>query len=566
MSRNFSFDTTSNIYMSRSKFDQSHMVKTSLKVGKLTPVDVVEVLPGDGWYMKMRSLLRLSTAFLRPVMDNFYVDTYHFFVPLRLLYDDYESVFGNAAPNAYIDNDLGEFPKFEKGLIVPEKTVGDYLGLPTKGVTHKGVSVLKFRAFAEIYEQWFRNQNTVQPMFVQKGEVMDSEYPNGDEWSPSNYAGQLPYVSKKNDYFTSCLPAPQKGAPVNIGVSSFPALSAPVYSSTPSHGIGSAPLHFYNSGEISTSDLASPFIVTRTSVSSRDYIGAVDNNGTALSENAAALYPSNLWASIPETSLQSVNVNDLRFAIQMQKMLEKDARGGSRYREYILTHFGVANADARMQVPEYLGGMRTPLNLQQVAQTSEGTSTSPIGSLGAYSQSYSQSRFSKSFTEHGFVFTLAVVRYKHSYQQGIDKSFFRSKREDFYDPLFANLGEQPVYKSQLYGYAPSDAVPDNAPELTAEPFGYNEAYADYRYRPDIVTGEMRSNAQNSFDIWHFSDNYNNAPTLTQSFTDENPEFFRRTTAIGSEADVDDFLAQFYFDGYVLRSMPIRSIPGLVDHH
>lgn len=566
----YTFDTASGVSMRRSRLNQGHRVKTSMRVGDLVPIDVREVLPGDNWTTKEGHLVRLSTSYLRPVMDTAFMDVYEFFVPLRLLYDETESVFGNPSPNAYVQEDLGKFPTFEQ-ITVPEKTVGDYLGLPTNGLLPQGISVLKFRAFALIYDVWFRNQNTISPMLVQRGEVTASENPNNDPWSPSNYSGKLPKVGKKNDYFTSCLPSPQKGEAVSFSLG------------------GKAPLIFPDTVQVGGSPTflpvrdtggLSPMLIGLRSSTGGSYQGrgplSVDS-GNIYSPAGGDIVSSNpayaTWgvplsnargenlAYADLSNLSAINVNDLRFAFQLQKMLERDARGGGRYFEYILAHYGVRTADSRMQIPEYLGGKRTPLNLQQVAQTSQGTEDSPLGSLGGYSQTLGRSGYRKAFSEHGFIFTIACIRYEHSYQQGIDKSFFRSRREDFYDPLFANIGEQPVYRSQIYGYANA-----NSTGLKSHAFGYQEAWAEYRYAPDIVTGEMRSNAKNSFDVYHFADNYEGAPVLNEQFTNENGEFFRRTTAVDSEADVDDFIVDFYFDSYAYRVMPVRSIPGLIDHH
>ncbi|WGL31389.1 major capsid protein [Dipodfec virus UOA04_Rod_1011] len=559
----YSFDTVSSVRMSRSRLNLGHRVKTSMRVGELTPIDVREVLPGDNWTCHEGHLVRLSTSYLKPIMDNVFMDVYEFFVPLRLLYDDYEGVFGNASPNAYVQEDLGEFPSFDVPITVPEKTVGDYLGLPTKGSLPAGISVLKFRAFALIYDEWFRNQNTVNPMLVRKGEVGNTEEPNNEPWSPINYSGKLPKIGKKNDYFTSALPSPQKGAAVSFDIINGNP-HAPVLTSDSdfvSVGGSTVPIRYNAIGTGANGLQAVSQYMYRDSGSSPGQFaqGATSYGGGASPGIPSVyLYPSNLYADLSEVPFSAVNVNDLRFAFQLQKMLEKDARGGGRYREYLLTHYGVNNADSRMQVPEFLGGRRTPLNLQQVAQTSQGTSDSPLGSLGGYSQTLGRSGYRKAFTEHGFIFTVAAIRYEHSYQQGIDKSFFRSRREDFYDPLFANLGEQPIYRSQLYAYGESS--------LKEHAFGYQEAWADYRYAPDIVTAEMRSNATNSFDVYHFADNYANSPVLTEDFTNETATYFRRTTAVGSDADVDDFLVDFYFDCYAYRVMPVRSIPGLIDHH
>lgn len=580
MSRKYSFDTVSTVTMSRSRLNMGRRVKTSMRVGDLVPIDIREVLPGDNWTCHEGHLVRLSTAYLRPVMDTAFMDVYSFFVPLRLLYEDYEEVFGNASPNGYVQEELGHFPRFsDEGLNylnIASKSVGDYLGLPV-GYCLPDISVLPFRAFALVYEEWFRNENTVSPMLVQKGELSTTEYPNNNAWRPDNYTGKLPKVGKKNDYFTSCLPAPQKGAPVEFGIAGTAPVNVTGSFNYPVFMVNNDGLH----RKIFTPDLIDPLnnlVKGKTlGVSDTGFLSQDLESTFPASGHTSAAASMSLVAA-PNASLQSVrssgtvdlsnisavNVNDLRFAFQLQKMLEKDARGGGRYREYLLTHYGVHNADARMQIPEFLGGKRTPLNLQQVAQTSKGDSDSPLASLAGYSQTLGRSGYRKAFTEHGYILTVACIRYEHSYQQGIDRSWFRYKREDFYDPLFANIGEQPVYTSQLYGFFNSQ--PDGLKSVRDRVFGYQEAWAEYRYAPDIITGEMRSSAQNSFDVYHFADNYENAPVLNEQFTNENPTFFRRTTAIGEDADVDDFLVDFYFDTYAYRVMPVRSIPGLVDHH
>lgn len=577
----YSFDTVSSVYMSRSKLNQGHRVKTTMRVGELVPIDVREVLPGDNWTCKEGHLVRLSSAYLRPVMDTAFMDVYEFFVPLRLLYDDYEGVFGNSSPNAYVSEDLGEFPSFPSDITITSKTVGDYLGLPV-GTLPKGINLLKFRAFALIYEEWFRNQNTVSPMLVRTGEYASSELPNNNAWSPTNYSGKLPKVGKKNDYFTSCLPAPQKGEPVQFNITGadipvvagkthlFPTMYsnvlrvAPVSQNYDTLEPGLVGEAWANSNGKGPTPILLPLRNNLDAPSVTKSYEVAYGAGPDVTVSGSGLAPVNLWAKL-SGDVSAVNVNDLRFAFQLQKMLEKDARGGGRYREYLLTHYGVNNADARMQVPEFLGGHRTPLNLQQVAQTSAPTADSPLASLGGYSQTLGRSGYRKAFTEHGYIFTVACIRYEHSYQQGIDRSWFRNSRNDFYDPLFANIGEQPVYLAQLYGMASANQA-NGESDLKAHGFGYQEAWADYRFAPDIVTGEMRSAAPNSFDIYHFADNYDTPPALTQDFTNETDMFFRRTTAVGDNADVDDFLVDFYFDCYAYRVMPVRSIPGLIDHH
>lgn len=568
--RNFSFSHAPSVTMRRYPFDISHRVLTTLKVGKLTPIDVMEALPSDTYKVKCKYQLRLSTAFLRPVMDNFFLKLFHFNVPLRLLYEDYESVFGNTSPNAYVDSDLGAFPSFNGSISVKSGTVGDYLGLPVitsdapkNGALPKNLSVLKFRAFALIYEEWFRNQNTVSPMLVQKGEIGSFEVPSSAAWSPSNYCGALPSINKFNDYFTAGLPAPQKGAPVSLGTAVLPAQNLPLFNSsdeyTPQNT--NVPIKLMNIAGIPWSNgFHNVFINSGSSANNYALSGDSGVSPASAVGSPMALTWTNTYAALSEQPLSSINVNDLRFAVQLQKMQERDARGGSRYVEYLASHYGVRVADGLLQRPEYLGGIVAPLNLQQVVQTSKSETNAPLGDLGAYSRSLGQSRFTKGIVEHSYIMTVAAVVYKHSYQQGIHKSWFRTERDDFYDPLFATIGEQPTYTAQLYGYGQSEqSIKDT------KGFNYNEAWAEYRYQPDVITGGMRSGIANSFDIWHFGDYYESEPYFTQEFTEETPKFFRRTTAL-STANVDDFLAEFYFTGCVYRSMPIHSIPSLLDHH
>ncbi|WP_214282020.1 major capsid protein, partial [Escherichia coli] len=253
------------------------------------------------------------------------------------------------------------------------------------------------------------------------------------------------------------------------------------------------------------------------------------------------------------------NVNDLRFAFQLQKMLEKDARGGTRYREYLQSHFGVTSPDSRMQVPEFLGGARLPVSIEQVEQTTPGEGANTVGQVGAYSLSNGRSGFTKGFVEHGFVIGVLCVRQHHTYQQGIEKFWTRNKRTDFYDPVFANIGEQPIYQSELY-YDNSDTA-----DYSNTVFGYQEAWADYRYKPSRISGELRSTATNSMDIWHLGDNYANAPILGNQFLSETTEYLDRALAVPSTT-ANQFIIDIYTENEMIRPMPVYSVPGLIDHH
>lgn len=559
MRSQFVFGATPTVKMRRSRFDLSHGVKTTMRVGKLTPIEVNEVFAGDTFKIRESHVAQLATAFLRPVMDNCYLDLYYFFVPARLLYEDFPCVFGENKQSKWANVRDFEVPTFPvegdgAGKVV-SKTVADYLGLPL-GVSPNGASILPFRGFAMIYDEWFRNENTVDPMMIQKGDF-NGEALNDNEWSPSNYTGRLPNVSKRKDYFTSCLPSPQKGKSVDISLGIVEGTYAPVLARQQATPKGP----FYNTRLITSTNQVpadGSAITVRNS-----FMKALSAN---LSGAESSIAFDNLWANISDAPVTPTNINDLRMAFQVQKMLEKDARYGTRYREYLLGHFGVDNTDARMQIPEYLGGKRTPISVQPVAQTntqqkdSEGSVESPLASLGAFSHSVGRSRSSKSFTEHGYVYTVACIRQFHTYQQGIDKMWFRRKRLDFYDPVFANIGEQPVLTDQLY------RDPDSTSDIhDSDPFGYQEAWTELRFKSSLITGEMRNDAPNSFAVYHFGDYYQSPPVLTKEFTDETSQFFDRTIAAPGD-EVDEFLVDFWFDFYAYRVMPLYSVPGLIDHH
>lgn len=592
---NFVFGSVPMIRASRSKFDLSFSHKTSGNVGKLYPFYCQEVYPGDTFKVKSTILARLNSAYLRPVMDNLFLDQYFFFVPSRLVFDKFAQVFGEnkASPWALINPP--SVPTFQNteatGNVALHDNVCAYLYLPVGEdlkANIRDVSLLPARSFALIYDEWFRDENNVQPMNIQKGDAVASEKLNNDVWSPSNYLGKCPNVAKFHDYFTSCLPSPQKGHAVEVGTVSLPERLLPV------SGVPMIAGNMY--GAVNSPSMTSLFPNNSRLVQLVNDLGLSGSGGTTrgsvyLSRNANSwLVPNgglgmvtaegssqgaladnnasgvgtspllsfhNLAAYDPGVALGATTVNDLRLAFQTQKMLEKDARGGTRYREYILSHFGVSVADSRVQIPEFLGGKRSPLNVQQVAQTSQATSTSPLASLGAYSLSFGQSGFSKGFTEHGYIIGVMCLRYHHTYQQGVERFAFRRHRLDFYDPVFANIGEQPVYKKELFAGAAADDV-----------FGYQEAWADLRYRPSRVSGQLASKATNTLDIYHFADEYANAPTLSEGFINETDKNFARTIAVADaeNTDADQFVFDIYLQNDAIRELPVYSVPSLIDHH
>lgn len=525
----------------RARFNLSHSVTTSMDVGTLYPIDWQEVVPGDVFKCRAFDVSRVTSSFLKPVMDNLFLDVYHFFVPHRLVYDDFEKVFGNPNPSAYTDNALEEVPMTYGS--VDAGSVGDYLGLPVGSISQADpVSVLPFRSFALIYDKYFRNENTTDEIYIQKKGFSLSELLGNLDFAPNSYCGKLPKVNKYKDYFTSCVPNPQKGAPVGFNLGTY----APVVP---------------RNQQIDPLTDNDPQVSLRTytgSTVSQAILGAASNSNLytvtapAATIFGASVYPSNLYADL--TDANAITVDDLRLAFAYQKMLERDAIYGSRYNEYLYGHFGVHIPDAYIQFPQYLGGGRTPLNIVQVAQTSQGTEESPLGNVGAYSWTNGRTGYSRKFNEHGLVMTVACLRYRHTYQQGIAKKWRRKVREDFYDPLFSTIGQQPVYTTELYAKAGPEAV-----------FGYREAWSELRSVPNTISGEMRSGAANSLDIWHFADNYSSVPTLSQSFTEETPTYVDRTLSVPSSSQ-DNFILNFYFDMSAVRKMPVYSMPSLIDHH
>lgn len=591
---NFVFGSVPMIRASRSRFDLSYTHKTSGNVGKLYPFMCQEVYPGDTFKVKSTILARLNSAYLRPVMDNLFLDHYFFFVPSRLVYNKFPQVFGENKESPWAVVNTPSVPTFQNtgvtGNVALHDNVCAYLYLPVGEDLKeniKDVSLLPARAFALIYDEWFRDENNVQPMNIQKGDAVASEKLNNDAWSPSNYLGKCPNVAKFHDYFTSCLPSPQKGDPVEVGTVAIPERVLPVTglptdtssesSNTLLPAINQLKTLMTNAG-YTPGNINNPGVMRFGMESNQmnwnpggNYALGVQggssnlSNGLGVAGNSAStplagfnrVYVNNLAAYDPGVALGATTVNDLRLAFQTQKMLEKDARGGTRYREYILSHFGVSVADSRVQVPEFLGGKRSPLSVQQVAQTSQATSNSPLASLGAYSLSFGQSGFSKGFTEHGYIIGVMCLRYHHTYQQGVERFAFRKNRLDFYDPVFANIGEQPVYKKELFAGAAADDV-----------FGYQEAWADLRYRPSRVSGQLASKATNTLDIYHFADEYANAPTLSEGFINETDTNFARTIAIADaeNVDADQFVFDIYLQNDAIRELPVYSVPSLIDHH
>lgn len=550
MSRNtesrFAMNPT-NIDMSRSTFKRDSSIKTSFNVGDIVPFYVDEVLPGDTFNVKTSRVVRLQTP-LTPFMDNLYLDTYYYFVPNRIVWEHWREFNGENTQSAWIPSVEYEVPQ----LIAPEDigwevgTIADYFGIPT-GVPNISVNALPFRAYALICNEWFRSENLSDPLNIPTGDTTVTGS-NGATAITDVAKGGKPYIAAKyHDYFTSCLPAPQKGPDVSIPVGEGGNL--PVYATTDLHDYEDLPAS--GGFPVRQSWVRNP---TGTPIDG-SITGTAQYEDFSPSGTNQSWAPNNLWA-FQSGQVVSATINQLRMAFQIQKLYEKDARGGTRYIEILKAHFGVTSPDARLQRPEYLGGNRIPINVNQVIQQSE-TGSTPQGTTAAMSLTTdNHASFTKSFVEHGFVIGVMVARYDHTYQQGLDRMWSRKSRFDYYWPVFANIGEQAVLNKEIYATGtPTDD----------EVFGYQEAWADYRYKSNRVTGEMRSTAPQSLDVWHLGDVYETMPYLSDSWIREDKNNVNRVLAITSEVS-NQLFTDIFISNKTTRPMPFYSIPGLMDHH
>lgn len=540
------------IDISRSKFSRNCSVKLSANVGEVVPFYVDEVLPGDTFQIQTSKLVRLQTL-VAPIMDNVYLDTYYFFVPARLTWEHWKQFNGENTESKWIPRTEYSIPQ----ITAPEGgwnvgTIADYMGIPT-GISGISVNALPFRAYALIMNEWFRDENNLDYLDIPTGDATVVGVNTGTFVTDVAKGGK-PYIAAKyHDYFTSCLPSPQKGADVSIGLSG----DLPVVTNSTNWDFAKLEpnaLKFVNTSGNTPSIQSGYTLMSKLSDGSLSTFGSNQGSYGTITDGGD-LVPANLVAQLGEAS--SVTVNALRLAFATQRMYEKDARGGSRYVEMIKAHFGVNSPDARQQRPEYLGGNRIPVNINQVVQTSGEVGNTPQGNVAGYSvTSDVHGDFIKSFTEHGYVIGLCVMRYDHTYQQGLERMWSRKNRLDFYLPVFANIGEQPVYNKEIYC---TGGATDN------EVFGYQEAWAEYRYKPSRVCGEMRSSAQTSLDVWHLADEYSAVPVLQSSWIQEDKSNLDRALQVTSEVS-NQYFGDFYIRCDATRPMPLYSIPGLIDHH
>lgn len=567
MSRNaesrFAVNPT-NIDISRSRFKRDSSVKTSFNVGDIVPFYVDEVLPGDTFNVKTSKVVRMQTL-LTPVMDNIYLDTYYFFVPNRLVWKHWKEFMGENTQSAWIPETTYEVPQIvspsDGGFSVG--TIADYLGVPT-GVPNLSMSALPFRAYALVMNEWFRDENLSDPLVIPDDETTVTGV-NSGTFVTDVAKGGLPYTAAKyHDYFTSCLPSPQKGPDVEIPVAELGQIPVRSLPTAQSDYAKMSPLYFDGFAH-STSFAGLHNLFLNANNLNKATLAADSSSMSQPSSYSDSLKITNLYA-VPDSSAAATTINQLRLAFQIQKWYEKAARGGTRYIETLKAHFGVTSPDARLQRPEYLGGNRIPININQVIQNSGSVSgESPQGTTTAMSLTTdSHGDFSRSFTEHGLVLGVMVARYDHTYQQGLERFWSRKSMFDYYWPVFANIGEQAVLNKEIYAQSDSVTGVTGSPE-NEEVFGYQEAWADYRYKPSRVTGEMRSSYAQSLDVWHLADDYAALPALSDSWIREDKKNVDRVLAVTSSVS-NQLFADIYIQNTTTRPMPMYSIPGLIDHH
>lgn len=528
----------------RAKFQRDFNLLTTMNEGDLVPIYLDEVLPADTFKINLNALVRMATP-LYPVMDNAYMDFYFFFVPARLLWKHFQNLMGQNDSTFWAETTEYTTPVTtapEGGWNVG--TLADYFGIPT-GVSGLKVNSLPFRAYAKVWNEWFRDENLQQPVTQSMDDTTTTGVNTGTSLSDAE-AGGLPLkVCKYKDYFTSCLPSPQKSAePVTLPMTG----NAQIVWPNSAEIMADGEIFQNGGGNLENIPINSDMKIAASKKNNKSGKSIVMFGGQ---KNAGETNYATMQADL--SNVTGATINELRQAIAVQHIFERDARTGTRYKEILKGAWGVTSPDARLDRSEYIGGHRMPINVNQVIQTSSTDSTSPQGNTGAYSMTtLSRNMCTYSATEHGYVLGLAAIRVDHSYQQGLSRLWTRSTRFSYYDPMLANLGEQAVLNQEIYAQGePQDE----------EVFGYQEAWADYRYRTNMVTSEMRSTYAQTLDAWHYADKYGALPTLSSSWIKEGTENIDRTLAVQS-SNSHQFICNFYYEQAWTRPMPIYSVPGI----
>lgn len=545
------FNQVPALEITRSRFKRDQDIKLTFDAGKLIPFYVDEVLPGDTFSIDQSAIIRMTTP-IYPVMDNAYLDYYYFFVPNRILWDHWKEFMGEVTDEPWVQNVEYTVPTIkitgtdDTDKLPKEESILDYMGIPTKFVganESTEINALPIRAYVKIWAEWFRDQNVDNPAINSSADATvnytDDAGEDLEKILQQAYTGGRPLpVNRFHDYFSSSLPSPQRaGEPVKLPLSG----NAPIYAYTSRDLVERSTIIGTQQGVVSN-------LSTNEEIETPEVV-QLGLNGTVRGAGDNQYFGADL------SKVTAATINELRKAFQVQKYFEQLARGGSRYREQIYSLFRTRISDKTAQIPEYLGGDRVMININQVVQTSGTTTQSPQGNVAAVSVTgFGKSAFTKSFEEHGWIIGVCCVRHDHTYQQGIERMWSRKNKLDFYFPVFANLGEQAVLKKELFA---------TARESDEQAFGYQEAWSEYRMKPNRVCGLFRSNAKGTLDSWHYADNYNAVPTLSQEWMKEGKAEIQRTLAIQNEPQ---FIMDILVKNTTVRPMPLYSIPGLVDHH